>query len=209
MINLANTSLYWPMLYSSDRYTATRIKATSFTCGYCSNKVSSDNGYPLYSERLDSSQNHSKAGINGGVYICPQCLNPTFLYDANQVPGPIIGNEVEHLPEGLAEIYDEIRKNISGTCYTSAVLLSRKLLMHIAVEQGADKKLKFIQYVNYLVDKGFTPPNSKPWVDSIRQKGNEATHEIKIMVEKDATHLLIFLEMILKFLYSFPMMMEE
>lgn len=58
--------------------------------------------------------------------------------------------------------------------------------MNIAVEQGADENLRFIEYVNYLSDNGFIPPNGKQWVDHIRKKGNEATHEIKMM-EEEAT----------------------
>ena len=56
----------------------------------------------------------------------------------------------------------------------------------------------------YLADKGFVPPNGRPWVDHIRQKGNEANHEIKRMAAADATDLITFAEMLLKFIYEFP-----
>lgn len=76
--------------------------------------------------------------------------------------------------------------------------------MNIAVANGAHEGLKFIQYVDYLAEKGFVPPNGKEWVDHIRCKGNEATHEIKIMNRSDAEELIGFLEMLLKFIYEFP-----
>jgi len=41
-------------------------------------------------------------------------------------------------------------------------------------------------------------------VDHIRQKGNEANHEIKVMTAQDARDLVSFLEMLLKFVYEFP-----
>ncbi|MCT7650544.1 DUF4145 domain-containing protein [Aliarcobacter butzleri] len=91
-------------------------------------------------------------------------------------------------------------------CYTGAVLLCRKMLMNIAVVQGAKEGLKFIEYVTYLSDNGYTPPNGKHWVDHIRKKGNEATHEIAVMNEDDAKELIIFIEMLLRFIYEFPMM---
>lgn len=78
------------------------------------------------------------------------------------------------------------------------------MLMNIAVEQGASENLKFIEYVNYLADKGYVPPNGKHWVDHIRKKGNEATHEISLMTEGDAKELLTFVEMLLRFIYEFP-----
>jgi hypothetical protein len=83
------------------------------------------------------------------------------------------------------------------------------MLMNIAVHQGAKEGLKFIEYVNYLSDNGFIPPNGKHWVDHIRKKGNEATHEIALMKETDAKELLVFTEMLLKFIYEFPSMVAS
>jgi hypothetical protein len=76
--------------------------------------------------------------------------------------------------------------------------------MHIAVEKGAAENLKFIEYVEYLSTKGYIPPDSKEWVDEIREKGNEATHEIVIMSETEAKDLLQLTEMLLKIIYQFP-----
>ncbi len=81
--------------------------------------------------------------------------------------------------------------------------------MNIAVSQGATPNLKFIEYVNYLSDKNFIPPNGKKWVDHIRKKGNEATHEIAMMNEDDAKDLIIFVEMMLMFLFEFPSMVAD
>jgi uncharacterized protein DUF4145 len=73
---------------------------------------------------------------------------------------------------------------------------------------GAAEGLKFIEYVNFFADKGFLPPNSKHWVDHIRKKGNEATHEIAIMSEQDAKDLIFLVEMLLRFIYEFPSMVR-
>lgn len=81
--------------------------------------------------------------------------------------------------------------------------------MHIAVEQDADENQSFVQYVDYLVNNGFAPPKSQPWVDRIRQKGNEATHEIRIMGKPDAQEIITFLEMLLKFIYEFPQKAQQ
>jgi hypothetical protein len=88
--------------------------------------------------------------------------------------------------------------------FTSAVLTCRKLLMHIAVAKGAAPGKSFMEYVEYLDQKNYIPPDGKGWVDYIRKKGNEANHEIKIMSVADASDLITFLEMLLKFVYEFP-----
>ena len=76
--------------------------------------------------------------------------------------------------------------------------------MNIAVQQGAKEGLKFIEYVDHLAATGFIPPNGRGWVDHIRRKGNEATHEIALMSQADAEELIAFTEMLLKFIYEFP-----
>ncbi len=180
------------------------ISNRTFVCGYCSHRVSSDRGYKL--------GRHSDASGNqvGGIYICPNCQGPTFFSQhSGRFPAPSLGNSVNNVPEDLNALYEEARKCSSQSCFTAAVLLCRKMLMNIAVEQGANEGLRFIEYVNYLSDEGYTPPNGKHWVDHIRKKGNEATHEIAVMQEGDAKELLAFTEMLLRFIYEFPSMVPN
>lgn len=80
----------------------------------------------------------------------------------------------------------------------------RKLLMHVAVDQGAEEGKSFAFYVGYLEENHWIPPNGKEWVDAIRKGGNEANHEIAIAGEPQAKQLLDFVEMLLKFVYEFP-----
>lgn len=77
--------------------------------------------------------------------------------------------------------------------------------MNIAVAQGAEEGKSFISYVDYLASQGYVPPNGRGWVDHIRKKGNEANHEIVLMKKEDAEELILFTEMLLKFIYEFPM----
>ena len=76
--------------------------------------------------------------------------------------------------------------------------------MNIAVAEGAPEGKRFIEYVEYLDQKGFVPPKGKGWVDYIRQKGNEATHEIALMTADDARGLVEFVEKLLRDIYDFP-----
>jgi hypothetical protein len=63
----------------------------------------------------------------------------------------------------------------------------RKILMHIAVNRGAPAEdTSFKQYVEYLDGHGYVPPDGKAWVDYIKDRGNEANHEIKAFEREDA-----------------------
>ncbi|MDZ8024294.1 MAG: DUF4145 domain-containing protein [Nostoc sp. DedQUE11] len=138
------------------------------------------------------------------------CNGATFFFPFKDsvYPSYPFGNLVLHLPKDIEAIYEEARKCTSTYCYSAAVLICRKILMNLAVAQGAKEGLKFIEYVKFLSDNGYIPPNGKHWVDHIRQKGNEATHEIALMNEADAKNILVFTEMLLKFIYEFPAMVN-
>ncbi len=174
------------------------IPNRNFTCGFCGAFVSSVSGINL----IQPPQGYHF----GGVYICTNCKGPNFFGPQGQYPSPALGKSVEHVPDDLNALYEEARRSTGQSCYIGAVLLCRKILMHIAVEVGAQEGLSFIEYVKYLSDQGYVPPNGKKWVDHIRKKGNEANHEISIMKQSDAQELLVFIEMLLKFIYEFPNM---
>lgn len=170
-----------------------KIGSKSFKCGYCSKEVGSETGF------------NSNINSIGNIHICPICRQPTYFdYSGNQIPAPIFGNTVEHLPKDIKELYDEARRCMQVNAFTSSVMACRKLLMHIAVERGADENKSFVEYVNYLEKNHFTPPNGKDWVDHIRTQGNEANHEIALKIREDAIDLINFIEMLLKFIYEFP-----
>ena len=143
--------------------------ARKFTCGFCDLLVGGDRGFL------------TNINPTAQVVICPKCNRPTFFEDDKQYPGVAFGGPVQKLPVDIAALYDEARVCCSNSVYTGAVLLLRKLLMNIAVDKGAPVDKKFIEYVEYLSEKGYVPHDGKGWVDHIRQKGNEATHEIKLM----------------------------
>ena len=172
------------------------LPSQKFVCGYCSLHVSSILGYKIVSPI------HSVA--RGGVYICPDCDGAVFVTPKGDIfPGPLYGREVKHLPEDIGGLYKEARQSIKEKCYTGAVLLCRKMLMNIAVSEGADKDMSFLKYVEYLSDHNYIPPRGEKWVDYIRTKGNEANHEIALMKEEDAKYLLSFTEGLLRFIYEF------
>jgi len=177
------------------------LQALSYQCGFCGDKVASEKGLKNY--------NKNTGKTDAFVYLCPICNGPTFITPKfEQFPSPVFGRPVKNVPDDLTSLYEEARQCTGHNCFTASVLTCRKILMNIAVSQGAKEGLKFIEYVTFLSDSGYIPPNGKHWVDHIRKKGNEATHEIELMQAKDAQELLIFVEMLLKFIYEFPKMVS-
>lgn len=168
------------------------LASRSFTCGYCGHGVATRVGY------------YASDAPNNSLRICPHCTKPTYFEADKQIPGVAPGTEVGHVPPQVDSLYREARNCIAAACYTAAVLTCRKLLMHLAVAQGAKVGDPFVTYIDFLATQGYVPPNGRGWVDHIRKKGNEANHEIVEMKRSDADELVTFVEMLLKFMYEFP-----
>ncbi len=165
----------------------------SWTCGHCNLAVGGNVGYYFVDTKHPNK-----------IYPCPHCDRPTFFEGSTQVPGVAFGNDVGSLPPDIAALYREARNCMAVNAHTAAVLACRKMLMNVAVARGAPGNKHFIEYVQYLAETGYVPPNGKEWVDHIRNKGNEATHEIHLMDRKTAEDLITFVEMLLKFAFEFP-----
>jgi len=174
------------------------ITSRNFTCGYCGKEIASEKGF--------GGNRNGSSSYREYIYICHYCTRPTFIdFYGTQTPDVKYGGDVEDISESLVlELYDEARNCMSVSSHTASVLCCRKLLMNIAVSKGAKEGLQFIKYVEFLSDNHYVPPDAKEWVDHIRKKGNEATHEIAIMEREDAEEIISFVEMILRLVYEFP-----
>jgi hypothetical protein len=172
----------------------------SFVCGFCEDKVASAQGYT-------AKPSFGRAPSSAFIYICPSCGSPTFCDERGDLfPKSPPGKLVANVPDDLAALYDEARRSAGAEAFTASVLTCRKILMNIAVDNGADEGESFRDYVQYLDNQGYIPPKGKSWVDYIRTRGNEANHEIALMNQQDATKLVGFVEMLLRFIYEFPSM---
>jgi len=176
---------------------AENLPAKSYTCGYCRKVVGPDQGFSEEPKPAEDYTGH-------WIYICSFCRQPTYFDSVQQTPGAPFGSDVASLPNDVQELYQEARRCMTVSAFTGAVLLCRKILMNVAVSKGAVEGEPFIKYIEYLDAKGYVPPDGKKWVDHIRKKGNEATHEIKRMWQHDGEKLITFTEMLLRFVYEFP-----
>jgi len=187
--------IFYPASFSTNWQDASLILPRKYICGYCNSLVASERGFFT----------GAPTRPDWAVYICPHCRKPTFVNQhGQQTPGVKYGCDVEHIPDEIRALYDEARDCIQSNAFTAATLCSRKILMHLAVENGAPPNQRFIDYVEFLSDGGYVPSGGKEWIDYIRLRGNDANHEIKIVDATDAKRLISFIEMLLKCIYEFP-----
>lgn len=112
---------------------------------------------------------------------------------------------MDHLPDLVASLHREACNSMQTGAFTCCAMAARKLLMNVAVSQGAPTTLNtFEQFVDWLEANGFVAAAAKPWVTHIRKKGNEAVHVIPATTEKDARDVMTFTDYMLRSIFEFP-----
>lgn len=176
---------------------STNVASHSYTCFFCQREIASEKGVNFSEPNVRSASGDIK------IRICHYCNQPTYFCEGEQYPSPPFGKRVEHLPKDIEKIYEEGRNCMAVNAFTAAVMACRKILMHVSVEKGAKKGESFKKYVEYLSGK-YISDESKSWVDLIRDKGNEANHEITMMSKEDAKQMINFTAMLLTIIYEYP-----
>lgn len=180
----------------SDWDSTEKLQSKTYKCGYCGEKIATNNGYKCSDMR---------SNITGSIYICHYCNKPTFFdQDDNQTPGILYGDEVEHLSSEVKELYNEARNCFSVNAFTSSILCCRKLLMNCAVDQGAEEGKQFVYYINFLEENHYTPKNINSCIDKIRTLGNEGTHKIESRTKEEAELAIDFTALVLQMIYEAP-----
>jgi hypothetical protein len=180
----------------------TLVGTQAWHCAFCDNKVASDRGWTGSHVRLEMGHHFTDEYF---VVLCPRCELPTFIFPkGRQIPGIRFGEAVDHLPDDVESLYTEARYCMSVGSFTGAVLLGRKLLMHVAVTEGAEEGKSFAHYVDYLDQQRIVTSGMKEWVNEIRELGNDANHELVIAAREQAEELLNFVAMLLKVVYEYP-----
>jgi hypothetical protein len=135
--------------------------------------------------------------------LCPNCGDASVVTRKNeQYPAPIPGPDLQGLPPAISVAYDEARKCLGLSALSASTMMCRKILMHVAVEKGADSGERFEQYVDYLQQHGYISPSMKLWVDRIRKLGNEGAHDLEAPSREAAESALAFTGELLRTVYE-------
>lgn len=183
----------WEKLKVKDR------KEVTLICPYCNVKVRTPSDTRIFDVETGSIKYH--------IHQCPECFMPIIIgLDGNIIPQSQIlpFEDVRYLPQSIEKLYIECRKCYLNDCYHSVIMVSRTLLMHVAVDKGDSAGKSFAQYINYLETNGFIGSQNKEWVDRIRTIGNKYVHELDDATSDDAQKVIMFIKQLLGNLYEMP-----
>lgn len=163
---------------------------TNYQCGHCGQQVSG----AIIAFYPDLSANR--------WLLCPSCAKGSVQCHGNLYPSPMPGNNLKGLPSEVDATYNEARRCMSVNAFTACELLCRKILMHVAVDKGADEGKAFEFYLNFMETSGYITPAMKGWVDLIRTHGNQATHKIAPPDKQRAESTFTFTATLLRIVYE-------
>lgn len=144
---------------------------------------------------------------------CVNCKAPSVVDRGRVWPG----TRALSAPLGVTgielDVWNEVRDCLAVGANTAAVMLARKLLLHIAVAQGLPEKNEkgwaptFAEAVSHLENADIITKRMVPWVERIKDVGNEANHEITPISASVALDVATFMEQLLKLAYEMEALM--
>lgn len=139
---------------------------------------------------------------------CVTCLEGAVDNAGTISPYALPMRDVDNLPKNDALVWKEARTCLGAGAYMAAVMMCRKLLLHIAVENGlppeSDKGRSpgFKECVQHLESSGVITARMLKWVEPIKDVGNSANHEIKTVTKDEAEKVARFTEQLLVIAYE-------
>lgn len=141
----------------------------------------------------------------GGSVVNAGAINPAAM--PLDTPGILKGDDLT--------AWNEVRACLSAGAYTGAVMMCRKLLFHIAVAHGLpaknakDRAPTFQEALDHLETEGVVTKLMLPWVEKIKELGNDANHELPTMTKADAMDIAEFTRQLIRLAYELPAMVAE
>lgn len=180
------------------------ISAKTITCPYCGVRVRASSNTRI----VDT----ATGVIKYQIHKCPECFMPVIIgLDGKIIPQSQLlpYEDVRFLPTNVEKLYNECRKCYLNECYHSVIMVSRTLLMYVAVDKGDVAGKSFLAYINYLESNGYIGSQNKAWVDKIREIANKYVHEMDMATKEDAHKVILFVKQLLGNLYEMPHLAEE
>lgn len=189
----------------------------SWRCFHCNRQVSNKGSGRRLIGTAEGNRGHHVAWLVN----CSYCNMPCLLDPKNR---PLFESTdiqpVPNVPEDVDKVFREALSALSVSLFSSAVLLSRKLIMHLAFELGKDhfdaltqknrgRTPNFVEYVGWLRDNHYIPPAGGPWVNEVVERGNDENHQLITATRDEATRIVKITRLLLAFNYEFAEIADE
>ncbi|MDD3488194.1 MAG: DUF4145 domain-containing protein [Candidatus Pacebacteria bacterium] len=181
-----------------------------FECPYCKAKCQFSKLVNQCYCQSDNSYQQAWVCSNCNGVIVSRFTREQDIRDAQIFPLVKIKPKIktDKLPDNIRNDYLESLENYSNGCYTSSVIMSRRVIQQSCIEKGAKKENLFGQIEELKIDD-----NLKKLAHKLRYWGNKGAHPDILLgekiEEKDAKVAIDFTEKFLQYVYVIPKEIEE
>jgi uncharacterized protein DUF4145 len=177
------------------------------TCGHCGRAVGAEIVYDSVMWGNVRGSTYVPQPSAGLWLLCPYCgqgsvraRNSGIIY-----PAPPPGLTLKHPPAEVVRAWEEARSAYSVRAYAAAELMCRKILMHMAVDNGLAKVGQpFVSCMNALQAAGYITTGLEKVVDQVRDRGNVANHDLPGSSEQESHVTLMITQHLMEALYELP-----
>lgn len=204
-----------------------------FNCGYCSAK--SQTGDVQYNGFVKETRHESLPIIILGVVCrrcsmisCLQCLNPNggiapnnanldltvHLQLVRQTPELSEPEAPSHVPIVVARAFIQAQKQVADpTMSESAAVMYRRTVEQALTEAAQQRSMSLSgsnlkQRIDQAAKADLIPNSLAEWAHDVRELGNEGAHGHSVEA-KDLAELAGFVELMLRYLFTFPGQLAE
>jgi hypothetical protein len=146
---------------------------------------------------------------------CVNCLH-AVVRNADELSPTTRPFDLPNALEGEAlAAWQEVRSCLSVGATTAAVMMCRKLLFHIAAEHGLPEKdakgraPTFAEALDHLEAEGVFTTRMRPWVERIKDVGNEANHDLASISIDQAMDVARFTRQLINLAYELQAMIAD
>lgn len=152
--------------------------------------------------------NYEQAPNFTAWFRCVACKAGFVSQDGVIQPAPMPLRTPDGVPADEGAVWEEVRACLGIGASTAVVMLCRKLLFHIAATHGIPESNSrgyapgFAECVQHLQEEGIVTSRMKPWVDRIKEIGNDANHTLVPITTEQAFDVATFMEQLLVLAYE-------
>ena len=124
-------------------------------------------------------------------------------------PEPPKTEAPEHTPKNVANYYRQGMENLGRNWDAAGTMFRKALDVGLKVKFSHDTKGKLYERIRRAADRHDLTPELADWAHQIRLDGNDAAHDEEPLLEPEARRLQVFTELVFRYLFTLPGMMQE
>lgn len=154
-----------------------------------------------------------------GAWACANCSWPvsgagtsneqTVNKPVDWYPRAVGGKEFPDVPTSIARDADEAHRCESIGASRAAVVMARRVVQALAIDNGAKANARLVDQIDELADKSTITDSMRQVAHAVRLSGNDGAHphddpNLDDLDEEDVRDVLLFMDSLLDHVYQTP-----